>query len=51
MSFFKIMENPLKLCAKIDFSNEQPDSFDVTIFGQVGEEIIDFNEIYETAEI
>ena len=49
MSFFKIMENPFKLCAKIDFSQEQSDSFDIQIYGQVGEEIIDFDEIYDTA--
>ena len=50
MSFFKIMEHPFKLCADIDFSEEQADSFDVKIYGRVGEEIIDFNEIYDTAQ-
>ncbi len=50
MSFFKIMENPFKLCAKIDFSDEQPDSFDISIYGQAGEEIIDFDEIYDTIQ-
>ena len=49
MSFFKIMENPFKLCAKIDFSKEQADSFDILIYGQVGDEIVDFDEIYDTA--
>ena len=50
MSFFKLMENPFRLCAKIDFSEEQPDSFDISIYGQAGEEIIDFDEIYETIQ-
>ncbi|MBQ8458895.1 DEAD/DEAH box helicase [bacterium] len=50
MSFFKLMENPFRLCAKIDFSDEQPDSFDISIYGQAGEEIIDFDEIYETIQ-
>ena len=50
MSFFKIMDNPFKLCAKIDFSEDQSDSFDVSVYGQVGDEIIDFEEIYETAQ-
>ena len=50
MSFFKLMEDPFKLCAKIDFSEEQADSFDISIYGQAGEEIIDFDEIYETIQ-
>ncbi|MBR1424656.1 DEAD/DEAH box helicase [bacterium] len=50
MSFFKLMDDPFKLCAKIDFSDEQPDSFDMQIYGQVGDEIIDFNEIYDTIQ-
>ena len=50
MQFFKLMENPFRLCAKIDFSDEQPDSFDISIYGQAGEEIIDFDEIYETIQ-
>ncbi len=50
MSFFKLMENPFRLCAKIDFSEDQPDSFDISIYGQAGEEIIDFDEIYETIQ-
>ena len=50
MQFFKLMENPFRLCAKIDFSDEQPDSFDISIYGQAGEEIIDFDEIYDTIQ-
>lgn len=48
MSFFKLMDDPFKLCAKIDFSDEQPDSFEILLYGQVGEEIIDFNDVYDT---
>ena len=50
MSFFKLLDEPFRLCAKIDFSEEQPDSFDISIYGQVGEEIINFDEIYETIQ-
>ena len=35
---------------KIDFSDEQPDSFDISIYGQAGDEIIDFDEIYDTIQ-
>ncbi len=44
------MDEPFKLCAKIDFSDEQPDSFDINIYGQAGEEIINFDDIYETIQ-
>ena len=50
MNFFKLMENPFKLCAKIDFSQEVEDSFEIFLYGQAGEEIIDFDEIYETIQ-
>jgi non-specific serine/threonine protein kinase len=50
MSFFRLMEHPFQLCAKIDFSDEQPDSFDISVYGQAGEEIINFDEIYETIQ-
>ena len=50
MSFFKLMENPFKLCAKIDFSEESHDSFEIQLYGQAGDEIIDFDEIYETIQ-
>lgn len=50
MSFFKLMDKPFKLCAKIDFSEEQPDSFDISIYGQAGDEIISFDEIYDTIQ-
>ena len=50
MSFFKLMDDPFRLCAKIDFSDEQPDSFDISIYGQAGDEIINFDEIYDTIQ-
>ena len=50
MSFFKLMEEPFRLCAKIDFSEEAQDCFDVSLYGQVGEEIINFDDIYDTIQ-
>lgn len=50
MTFFKIIEDPFKICAKIDFSEESQDSFEIQIYGQVGEETIDFDDIYDTIQ-
>ena len=50
MSFFKLMDEPFKLCAEIDFSDEQPDSFDIKVYGRAGDEIIDFDEIFDTIQ-
>ena len=50
MNFFKLMEDPFRLCAKIDFSEDASDSFDITLYGQVGEEIISFSDIYDTIQ-
>ena len=50
MNFFKLMDSPFRLCAKIDFSEESQDSFEVQLYGQAGEEIIDFDEIYDTIQ-
>ena len=50
MNFFKLMDDPFKLCAKIDFSEENQDSFEILLYGQVGEEIINFDEIYDTIQ-
>ncbi len=50
MNFFKLMEEPFKLCAKIDFSEDASDSFDITLYGQAGDEIIPFSDIYETIQ-
>ncbi len=50
MNFFKLMENPFRLCAKIDFSKEVEDSFEIFLYGQAGEETISFDEVYETIQ-
>ena len=50
ISFFKIVEEPFKMCAKIDFSEDSKDSFEIQLYGQVGEDIINFDEIYETIQ-
>ncbi|MBP3923663.1 DEAD/DEAH box helicase family protein [bacterium] len=50
MTFFKLMDEPFKMCAKIDFSQDSHDSFEISIYGRIGEEIIDFDEIYETIQ-
>ncbi len=50
MSFFKLIEHPFELCAKIDFSEETQDSFEVFLYGKIGDEILNFDEIYETLQ-
>ena len=50
MSFFKLMEEPFKMCAKIDFCNTNKDSFEIQLYGQAGDNIINFDEIYETIQ-
>lgn len=50
MNFFKLMDNPFKLCAKIDFSEESQDSFEIFLYGQAGEEQIGFDEVYDTIQ-
>ena len=50
MNFFKLLDDPFELCAKIDFSEETQDSFEVFLYGRVGEEIISFDEIYDTIQ-
>lgn len=50
MNFFKLMENPFKLCAKIDFSKDTEDSFEIFLYGQAGEEVIGFDEVYDTIQ-
>ena len=50
MNFFKLMENPFRLCAEIKFSEEASDSFEIHIFGKAGEEIINFDDIYDTIQ-
>ncbi len=50
MNFFKILENPFQLCADIDFSKETKDSFEIFLYGRAGEEIVNFDEMYETIQ-
>ena len=50
MNFFKILEEPFKLKAEIDFFEGSNDSFEIHLYGQAGEEIINFEEIYETIQ-
>ena len=50
VSFFKLIEEPFKMCAKIDFSEDSKDSFEIQLYGQVGEDTINFDEIYETIQ-
>ena len=50
VSFFKLVEEPFKMCAKIDFSEDSKDSFEIQLYGQVGEDVINFDEIYETIQ-
>ncbi len=38
MNFFKILEEPFKLKAEIDFCENSTDGFEIYIYGQVGEE-------------
>ncbi|MCM1009623.1 MAG: DEAD/DEAH box helicase [Fusobacterium sp.] len=50
MNFFKILDNPFKLCADIDFSKETKDSFEIYLYGRAGDEIVSFDEIYDTIQ-
>ena len=50
MNFFKLVPEPFRMCAKIDFSEESIDSMEIQIYGQVGDEIINFDDIYETIQ-
>jgi non-specific serine/threonine protein kinase len=46
MSFFKLTPEPFVLTADIDFASNSTDSFEVELYGTVGEEIIHFDEFY-----
>lgn len=50
MNFFKILDDPFKLCADIDFSKETKDSFEIYLYGRAGEEIVNFDEMYDTIQ-
>ena len=46
MSFFKLSDKPFEMIADIDFSANTSDSFEVTLYGKAGDEIVPFDEIY-----
>ena len=50
MNFFKILDDPFKLCADIDFSKETKDSFEIYLYGRAGDEIVNFDEMYDTIQ-
>lgn len=50
LSFYKVIPEQFKLCAEIKFDENSKDSFEVLLYGQVGEDKIDFEEIYETIQ-
>ncbi len=46
MSFFKLTKDKFELCADIDFAINTTDSFEIELYGRVGEEILPFDEVY-----
>ena len=46
MSFFKLTKDKFELCADIDFAINTTDSFEIDLYGRVGEEILPFDEVY-----
>jgi len=50
LSFFKILEEPFKLRAKVDFCENSKDGFEISLYGQAGEDKISFEDIYETIQ-
>ncbi|MCR5266599.1 MAG: DEAD/DEAH box helicase [Cyanobacteria bacterium RUI128] len=50
MSFFKLMEQPFRMCAKMDFCDDAVDEFEIQLYGQVGDEVIDFDTIFDTIQ-
>ena len=50
LNFFKIVEEPFKIRADIDFCVNSTDGFEISLYGQVGEDRIDFDSIYETIQ-
>lgn len=46
MSFFKLTEKPFELCADMDFAVNTTDSFEIELYGRVGDEVISFEDIY-----
>lgn len=50
MNFFKIAEEPFKLRADVDFCENSTDGFEISLYGQVGEDKISFDDMYETIQ-
>ncbi|MCQ2789795.1 MAG: SNF2-related protein, partial [bacterium] len=50
MNFFKLMPEPFKLKAEIDFSENTTDGFELYLYGQAGDEKIKFDEVYSTIQ-
>jgi hypothetical protein len=50
MNFFKIVEEPFKLKADVQFCENSTDGFEISLYGQVGEDKINFDDIYETIQ-
>lgn len=50
MSFFKILDEPFQLKADVKFCEDSKDGFEIFLYGQIGEEIINFEDIYETVQ-
>ena len=46
MSFFKLTKDKFELCADIDFAINTTDSFEIDLYGRVGEEILPFDDVY-----
>ncbi|MDD3238330.1 MAG: DEAD/DEAH box helicase [Candidatus Gastranaerophilales bacterium] len=46
MSFFKLAEQPFELCADIDFATNTTDSFEMSLYGKVGEDIMPFDDVH-----
>lgn len=50
MNFFKLHEEPFKLKAEIDFCENSTDGFEIYLYGQAGEDIVSFDDIYTTIQ-
>ncbi len=46
MSFFNLTDKPFELCADLDFALNTTDSFEIELYGQVGDHSIPFDEVY-----
>ena len=50
MSFFKLAEEPFKLYADVSFNEDSTDSFEISLYGKVGEDKISFDDVYDTIQ-